>query len=162
MQFKRRDRSVALNDGVKCRGWRAVRAGLRRTRTGIPVPRVFGSPRRAAESDLDCVVGFHGRAGGGSRLGGARGICEPSVRSRWQESRRLSESAQAAGSDGAGAPFQDSPGTCARRVRRHDARDPKEIVLAAFRHQFRISGTRPWLLPNEEISTGYQKRLKTV
>jgi integrase len=37
-----------------------------------------------------------------------------------------------------------------------------EIALGAFREQIRISGTGPWLFPNEESSTGYQKSLKTA
>ncbi|MGA7834224.1 MAG: hypothetical protein WCA31_03365, partial [Acidimicrobiales bacterium] len=32
----------------------------------------------------------------------------------------------------------------------------------AFRNQIRISGAGPWLFPNEESSTGYQKSLKTA
>lgn len=37
-----------------------------------------------------------------------------------------------------------------------------EMALEAFRDQIRISGTGPWLFPNEEGSTGYQKSLKTI
>jgi integrase len=37
-----------------------------------------------------------------------------------------------------------------------------DIALDAFRSQIRISGTGPWLFPNEESSTGYQKSLKTA
>jgi integrase len=37
-----------------------------------------------------------------------------------------------------------------------------EVALDAFRDQIRISGTGPWLFPNEESSTGYQKSLKTA
>ena len=37
-----------------------------------------------------------------------------------------------------------------------------DLAVAAFRDQIRISGTGPWLFPNEESSTGYQKSLKTA
>ena len=37
-----------------------------------------------------------------------------------------------------------------------------EMALDAIRDQIRSSGTGPWLFPNEESSTGYQKSLKTA
>jgi len=37
-----------------------------------------------------------------------------------------------------------------------------DMALAAFRDQIRIAGVGPWLFPNEESSTGYQKSLKTA
>ena len=37
-----------------------------------------------------------------------------------------------------------------------------DVALDAFRDQIRISGTGPWLFPNQESSTGYQKSLKTA
>jgi integrase len=37
-----------------------------------------------------------------------------------------------------------------------------DIALDAFRDQIQTSGTGPWLFPNEESSTGYQKSLKTA
>jgi len=37
-----------------------------------------------------------------------------------------------------------------------------ELANDAFREQIRISGSGPWLFPNDESSTGYQKSLKTV
>jgi integrase len=37
-----------------------------------------------------------------------------------------------------------------------------DLASEAFREQIRISGSGPWLFPNEESSTGYQKSLKTV
>jgi len=37
-----------------------------------------------------------------------------------------------------------------------------DLALGAFREQLRISGPGPWLFPNDESPTGYQKSLKTV
>jgi integrase len=37
-----------------------------------------------------------------------------------------------------------------------------DLASEAFREQIRISGSGPWLFPNEDSSTGYQKSLKTV
>lgn len=37
-----------------------------------------------------------------------------------------------------------------------------ELAVEAFREQQRISGSGPWLFPNDESSTGYQRSLKTV
>jgi len=37
-----------------------------------------------------------------------------------------------------------------------------DLANDAFRDQIRISGSGPWLFPNDESSTGYQKSLKTV
>jgi integrase len=37
-----------------------------------------------------------------------------------------------------------------------------DVALDAFRDQIRMSGTGPWLFPNEKSSTGYQKSLKTA
>ena len=37
-----------------------------------------------------------------------------------------------------------------------------DLANDAFREQIRISGSGPWLFPNDESSTGYQKSLKTV
>jgi integrase len=37
-----------------------------------------------------------------------------------------------------------------------------DLASEAFREQIRISGSGPWLFPNDESSTGYQKSLKTV
>jgi integrase len=37
-----------------------------------------------------------------------------------------------------------------------------DLASEAFREQIRISGSGPWLFPNDDSSTGYQKSLKTV
>jgi integrase len=37
-----------------------------------------------------------------------------------------------------------------------------DLASEAFREQMRISGSGPWLFPNDDSSTGYQKSLKTV
>jgi integrase len=37
-----------------------------------------------------------------------------------------------------------------------------DLANGAFREQIRISGSGPWLFPNDESSTGYQKSLKKV
>ena len=37
-----------------------------------------------------------------------------------------------------------------------------DLASKAFREQIRISGSGPWLFPNDDSSTGYQKSLKTV
>ena len=37
-----------------------------------------------------------------------------------------------------------------------------DLACDAFREQIRISGSGPWLFPNDGSSTGYQKSLKTV
>ena len=37
-----------------------------------------------------------------------------------------------------------------------------DLAGEAFREQIRISGSGPWLFPNDDSSTGYQKSLKTV
>ena len=37
-----------------------------------------------------------------------------------------------------------------------------DLASEAFRQQIRISGSGPWLFPNDDSSTGYQKSLKTV